>query len=253
MTSTLTPPQAADPALRPGAGAMLGTNFDDVAAEYDESLPGYVVAHYLAKRLSFIQQHTRPGKALDVGCGTGQLARRVAAAGYDVTGLDPSRGMLSVMQRSDQGVAGVTGSGMSLPFASETFDLTYCIAVMHHVAAPERVRRTLTEMARVTKPGGHILVWDHNPLNPYWPFLMRRVPQDTGDERLIPEQEIIDGLTAGGAGVVLAQPLGLVPDFTPHRLLPVVANAEALVERVPLLNRLCAHNVVLAMKERPAS
>lgn len=228
---------------------MIGTNFDDVAAAYDESLPSYVVEHYLKKRLAFIQDHTSPGKTLDVGCGTGQLAHRVATAEYDVIGLDPSRGMLDVMQRSSAKAAGVEGSGMALPFASNTFDLCYCVAVLHHVAEPDRVRQTLIEMARVTKPGGYILIWDHNPRNPYWPFLMRRVPQDTGEERLIPEAEIIAGLRAGGARTVLSRPLGLVPDFTPQRLLPLVARAEAVVERIPLLNRLCAHNVVLAVKE----
>lgn len=233
--------------------AMIGTNFDEVAADYDESLPSYVVEHYLKKRLTFIQEHNRPGKTLDVGCGTGQLANRVAKAGYDVVGLDPSRGMLGVMRRADASPAGVTGSGMALPFPDGTFDLTYCIAVMHHVAEPERVHATLTEMARVTKPGGHILVWDHNPRNPYWPYLMCRVPQDTGEERLIPESEILDGLKAGGARILLSQPLGLMPDFTPRWLLPVVARAEAVVERVPVLNRLCAHNVVLAVKEAAAS
>ena len=38
-----------------------------------------------------------------------------------------------------------------------------------------------------TRPGGRVLVWDHNPRNPYWGRLMARVPQDTGEERLIPE------------------------------------------------------------------
>lgn len=242
--------EPADVEQRPQAGgAMIGTNFDDVAAAYDDSLPDFVVEHYLAKRLAFIQQHTPQGRSLDVGCGTGQLAGRVAGAGYDVTGLDPSRGMLGVMQRSNRAVAGVTGSGMTLPFADDTFELTYCVAVMHHVAESDRVRRTLQEMVRVTKPGGHVLVWDHNPRNPYWPYLMRRVPQDTGEERLIPEQEVVAGLKAGGARTVLTQPLGLVPDFTPRPLLATMATIETVVERVPLLNRLCAHNVVLAVKE----
>ena len=43
-------------------------------------------------------------------------------------------------------------------------------------------------MVRVARPGGRILVWDHNPRNPYWGRLMARVPQDTGEERLIPER-----------------------------------------------------------------
>jgi hypothetical protein len=103
-------------------------------------------------------------------------------------------------------------------------------------------------MVRVTRPGGRVLVWDHNPRNPYWGRLMARVPQDTGEERLIPESEVLAGLSAGGAQIVEALQLGLVPDFVPRRLLPVAAAAEHGVERTPLLRRLAAHNVVLATK-----
>jgi SAM-dependent methyltransferase len=225
------------------------TDFDAVAAVYDESLPAHVVAHYLDKRLAFIRQHVPPGPALDVGCGTGLLAERLADAGYDVVGLDPSRGMLRQLHRRRPDVPGVAASGTDIPFADETFALTYCIAVMHHVAAPEAVLQTLREMARVTRPGGHVLIWDHNPRNPYWPLLMKRVPQDTGAERLIPTEEIVAGLEAGGARPVLIRQTGFVPDFAPRRLLPVAAAAERVVEAAPVVNRLCAHNVVLAVKD----
>ncbi|MGH2557722.1 MAG: class I SAM-dependent methyltransferase [Thermomicrobiales bacterium] len=224
------------------------TDFDAVAPVYDESLPAHVVAHYLTKRFDFIRQHVPPGPALDVGCGTGLLAERLADAGYAVVGLDPSRGMLRQLHGRRPDVPGVAAGGTALPFADETFALTYCIAVMHHVAAPEAVRRTLTEMARVTRPGGRILIWDHNPRNPYWPRLMKRVPQDTGAERLIPTAEIVAGLEAGGARPVLIRQTGFVPDFAPHRLLGVAAAAERVVEAMPFVNRLCAHNVVLAIK-----
>jgi SAM-dependent methyltransferase len=225
------------------------TDFDAIAEKYDDSLPAHVIEHYLRKRLAFIQRYTEPGRTLDLGCGTGLLAERVAAAGYTVTGLDPSRNMLRHLRHRRPDVATVTGGGEALPFADGSFDLTYCIAVMHHVAEPDAVRRTLGEMARVTRPGGHVLVWDHNPRNPYWPYLMRRVPQDSGAERLIPEDEIIAGLRAGGARPLLTAQLGLVPDFTPRPLLGLAARGERVIEAVPGLRRLCAHNVVLAVKD----
>ncbi len=49
-------------------------------------------------------------------------------------------------------------------------------------------------MVRVAKPVGRVLIWDHNPRNPYWRLLMARVPQDTGEERLIGVTELLDGL-----------------------------------------------------------
>ena len=230
------------------AGANGQTDFDAVADEYDHSLPEHVVEHYLAKRVGFIRQYVAPGRTLDVGCGTGVLAERLAREGYDVTGVDPFRGMLGYMKARAPQLNAVHALGQHLPFADGTFDLTYCVAVMHHVADPTDVRNTLMEMVRVTRPGGYVLVWDHNPRNPYWPILMNRVPQDTGAERLIPEEEIVSGLKAGGATPVIIRPLGLMPDFTPKPLTNVVARAEEVVERVPLVSRLCAHNVILAAK-----
>lgn len=224
------------------------TDFDSVADAYDESLPLHVMDHYLEKRSGYIRKNIAPGKIVDVGCGTGVLAARLSDDGYDVTGVDPFRGMLKYVKQRRPDLNAVHAFGEHLPFADNSFDLSYCVAVMHHVAAPEAVRATLLEMVRVVKPGGHILIWDHNPRNPYWPILMKRVPQDTGAERLIPEHEILDGFEAGGARVIDNRALGFVPDFTPRPLLKAVITAEGVVERVPLLNRLCAHNVILAVK-----
>ena len=236
------------PGCAPTKGAHGQTDFDAIADEYDASLPPHVVEHYLAKRVAFIRQYVPPGSALDVGCGTGVVAERLSREGYDVVGVDPFRGMLRYVRQRRPDLLAVAASGEHLPFADDTFDLVYCIAVMHHVADPDAVRQTLLEMTRVAKPGGHVLVWDHNPRNPYWPIIMRRVPQDTGAERLIPEWEVLDGLAAGGARPIVAQPLGLMPDFTPRALTGAVARLERFVERVPVLNRLCAHNVILAVK-----
>ncbi len=225
------------------------TDFDSVADAYDDSLPVHVMDHYLAKRVAFIRQHVPPGKALDVGCGTGVLAAKLSDEGYAVTGVDPFRGMLNYVKQRKQDMNAVHAFGEHLPFADNSFDLTYCVAVMHHVAEEQAVRETVLEMARVTRPGGHVLIWDHNPRNPYWPILMKRVPQDTGAERLIPEQEFLSGLVAGGARPVVVKPLGFVPDFTPKPLTGAAIRAESVVERIPVVNRLCAHNVILAVKQ----
>jgi SAM-dependent methyltransferase len=227
---------------------MSTSHFDQIATAYDQSLPGHVVEHYLSKRTSFVLEHCPRGQVLDVGCGTGLLATRLAGAGYEVTGIDPSEGMLDVLRARTPEVDGVRGSGTALPFADDTFDLVLSVAVMHHIADPGEVRRALREMVRVAKPSGRILVWDHNPRNPYWKSLMARVPQDTGDERLIGEHELVTGLEESGADILASPQLGLVPDFTPERALGLAAAAERAAERIPLLRRLCAHNVILAAK-----
>ena len=77
---------------------------------------------------------------------------------------------------------------------------------------------------------------------------MARVPQDTGDERLIPEPELLGGLRAAGAEILASRQLGMVPDFTPPTLLRAAAPSSAR----PRAPRSCAasgaHNVILAAK-----
>jgi ubiquinone/menaquinone biosynthesis C-methylase UbiE len=227
---------------------MSDSNFDRIADRYDDSLPAHVVDHYLEKRARFVIAHCPRGTALDVGCGTGALAARLADAGYEMTGVDPSDGMLRVLEQRRAKVRGMKGSGTALEFPDDSFDLVYCVAVMHHIAAADDVRRTLAEMVRVAKPGGRVLIWDHNPRNPYWRLLMARVPQDTGEERLIGVDELLRGLSQAGAEPVLVERLGMVPDFTPRGLLGAASTLERAAERMPLVRAICAHNVVLASK-----
>jgi SAM-dependent methyltransferase len=230
---------------------MSASHFDRIAEDYDEALPAHVVEHYLGKRVAYVLAHCPRGRALDVGCGTGALAARLATTGYATVGIDPSEGMLDVLRRRAPAVRAVGGSGSSLPFGDDSFDVVVSVAVMHHIAAADDVRATLREMVRVARPSGRVLVWDHNPRNPYWGRIMARVPQDTGEERLIDEEELIDGLRAGGAEILSSRQLGLVPDFVPASLLPAAAAAERAIERTPLVRRLCAHNVILAAKAEP--
>lgn len=222
--------------------------YDQVAHEYDEVFAGHVTRHYLEKRLAMVRRLLPSrGHLLDVGCGTGALATTLVARGYTVSGADVSPGMLR--KARDRGLAAAVASfSTALPFADHTFDLALTVATFHHLDTPLRVALTVLEMARVVRPGGFVLVWDHNPLNPYWPIIMRRVPQDTGEERLVPLGELIADVKAAGLRVVLAERLGLIPDFVPRLLMPLARTAERVVERTPVLSLLAAHNVVVAQK-----
>lgn len=222
------------------------SHFDDIAEEYDRTLPEHIQEHYRRKRVATIAPLLNGGLGLDVGCGTGRLMEALSGYGK-VTGIDGSPGMLQVLKQAGRGEA-VAAQSWMLPFADGTFDVTYCVAVLHHVADPVLVRKTIQEMARVTRPGGKVVIWDHNPRNPYWPLLMARCPQDTGDERLIPEEEILLALEDCGLSSVTSRQTGFVPEFVPKWLMPAARALEWLVERVPLLQVLCAHNVIVATK-----
>jgi SAM-dependent methyltransferase len=218
-------------------------HFDVVAEEYDETVAEHVMAHLTARRVSLARSIASGGRVLDVGCGTGRFLESLPD-GYERVGVDPSASMLE--RARERGIDAVQASGGKLPFEDGSFDLVTTFAVLHHLIDRELVRATLREMVRVTRPGGGVLVWDHNPLNPYWPVIMRRLPQDQGDERLVPARLILDTLRGAGVRELRLRRLTFTPEFTPRRALPAVARIERVLERIPVINAVAAHNVVVA-------
>jgi ubiquinone/menaquinone biosynthesis C-methylase UbiE len=97
-------------------------------------------------------------RALDVGTGAGALAFALAPLVREVVGLDPVPELLDLAR--ERGLANtqfVEGDGTALPFPDGVFDLTGTHRTLHHVTHPERV---VAEIARVTRPGGRVLVVD---------------------------------------------------------------------------------------------
>ena len=96
-------------------------------------------------------------RILDLGCGTGELTRALAAAGLRVAGCDISRQMLLRAPRDRGGCAGwvqLASGWRRLPFASAAFDVVVAASVLEYVAEPAAV---LCECARVLRPGGVVL------------------------------------------------------------------------------------------------
>lgn len=89
---------------------------------------------------------------LDLGCGDGQLTRRIAATGARVTGVDASPEML-VAARS-RGIDAREASAESLPFADGSFDAVFSNAVLHWVRGQDAM---MAEVRRVLKPNGRFV------------------------------------------------------------------------------------------------
>src|SRR5258708_34544517 len=189
-----------------------------VAHEYDDVFPRHVAEHYIDKRTGLIKELLpMGGLVLDVGCGTGQLGSAIASQGFDVFGVDLSASM--VARARERGLAGTfAGITTALPFAADSFDLALTRATLHHLETPERVATTVQEMGRVVKHRGFVVLWDHNPANPYWPILMNRVPQDSSDERLWPLAELRRDIRQADLEPYRVFRSGFTPDFLPPAL-----------------------------------
>ncbi|HWQ14786.1 MAG TPA: methyltransferase domain-containing protein [Roseiflexaceae bacterium] len=238
----------------PGVGQSIRSthNFDDIAAStYDESIPAHVMDHLTRRRVALIQRVSQRGMVLDVGCGTGRLLSQLPATAYERHGIDVSLGMIRQARRRDARLHCLQASATSIPYEDGTFDVVFSAAVLHHIAEPRAVAQAIGEMVRVTRAGGTTIIWDHNPLNPYWPIIMRRVPQDIGEERLISRREIGAALRALAPHYRLRiqwRQMTFIPDFAPVWSLPGLALLEAVLEQLPIIRRISGHNVAIVTK-----
>jgi ubiquinone/menaquinone biosynthesis C-methylase UbiE len=99
---------------------------------------------------------------LDVGAGTGHLARALAAHVHHVVALDLTLAMLQTGPTAarDAGFENVlfqVGDAAALPFLKESFDLVVSRFALHHFKEP---RRQLEEMCRVCRREGHVVIID---------------------------------------------------------------------------------------------
>ena len=94
---------------------------------------------------------------LDVGCGVGGPARRLAElVGCRVVGLDVVREVLrSAARRPGPRVSYVAGSAAAVPFRSGSIDQAWALGVVAHVVDPEQMA---AELRRVLRPGGAVAV-----------------------------------------------------------------------------------------------
>jgi ubiquinone/menaquinone biosynthesis C-methylase UbiE len=104
------------------------------------------------------------GRILDLGCGTGEDTRRLAALVGPTgaaLGVDASEAMIGVARRRTEGTGLPAtfqlGDAAALDFLDAAFDATRCERLLVHMPEPATV---LAEMVRVTRPGGRVVVID---------------------------------------------------------------------------------------------
>lgn len=156
---------------------------DGLARLYDEPTP---LGDLYRTRMQHILELVagRRGRLLDAGCGTGQmlgLLRDVAGDRFALTGLDRSAAAIDIARGTvgaDGGAQLVVGRIEELPFPTASFDVALAMGSLEYVADLDR---SLGELARVTAPGGLVVVTMQNPLSPYraweravWTAVQRR-------------------------------------------------------------------------------
>ena len=110
--------------------------------------------------LDLVRRYGAGKDVFEAGCGTGLLLREAAGFARSAVGLDLSRGMLAPARA--RGLTVVQGSLTDVPLPSASFDLVYSMKVLAHV---QPIERAVAELARLVRPGGHLLLEFYNPFS----------------------------------------------------------------------------------------
>jgi demethylmenaquinone methyltransferase / 2-methoxy-6-polyprenyl-1,4-benzoquinol methylase len=145
----------------PASGTLPDTQvkamFDRIARVYDRmnSVMTAGMHHRWRERAADLARVGPGSTALDVATGTGDLAVELARRGAEVTGMDFAPAMLELARKKAPGLAFEEGDALELRYADGSFD---AVTVGFGARNFSDLDRGLAEMARVTKPGGRVVV-----------------------------------------------------------------------------------------------
>ena len=145
----------------PGSGTLPETQvramFDRIARVYDvmNSVMTAGMHHRWRQRAADLAAVGPGSTALDVATGTGDLAIELARRGAEVTATDFAPAMLEIARRKAPGLTFEEGDALALGYPDDHFD---AVTVGFGARNFADLERGLAEMARVTKPGGHVVV-----------------------------------------------------------------------------------------------
>ena len=216
------------------------------------------------------------GRVLDIGCGWGYNLFLLGSIGFDPVGIDIVSNDFLAAQRiadaNDTALHLTQADASELPFEDGSFDAVTSVETFEHIYARDRVR-AVREIIRVLKPGGilsmstpnfYSLVERGKRLLVRVPFLKRLFPPmcyPAGEisktayhpysyHLPVRRPELVDLLTENGFEGVETRTIIFVWKNVPDFLFPFARCMEAVLERLPVLNRLGSTLVMTARKPR---
>ncbi len=164
-------------------------HFEREGADQETLQQGLVDAAYYRRKIVALLPE-RPGVTVDLGCGSGELARLLAEHTSQLVCVDQSPNMLDLAREQCPLADFRIGSVEHLPLSEAEADTVVSSMVLHHLPDPDG---SVREIARVLKPGGRLILADlhsHNleimrtRLADFWlgfePALLRSMVENAG-------------------------------------------------------------------------
>jgi ubiquinone/menaquinone biosynthesis C-methylase UbiE len=160
--------------------SAVARHYDKLAASYSQLYEGQSrMAHFYnvrRRRVIELLKDVAGKRVLEVGCATGQMVESLIARNNEYCGIDISSGMIAQCQKKFSHLANVhfaVGDTRNLGFPDCSFECALCLGMLEYV--PDE-RTTISELARVLKPDGTLILSGLNTWSPYnaWDRLVYR-------------------------------------------------------------------------------
>ena len=157
--------------------------------------PSEYFAAYKARYISRLCQPVKIERVLDYGCGVGSLAEQIKVhlPRAKVDGYDPSQESVNCIS---QALLGQGSFRCELDLLQGGYDMIVISNVLHHVR-PESRLAVFSQILQMLTPGGRVVIFEHNPINPLTRWAVSQCVFD-GDAILLHSSEVKNFLRRAG-------------------------------------------------------
>ncbi|KAJ2717961.1 tRNA methyltransferase, has a role in tRNA modification [Coemansia sp. Benny D115] len=135
----------------------------DKEAQYVHAVYNEIAGHFSDTRFKpwpVVDRYLRSldvgSVGIDVGCGNGKYLR-VRTGDIFMMGADRSESLVDICR--ERQLECLVADGLGLPYRSNAFDFAISIAVIHHFSSAERRLQAVSELLRIVRPGGTVLIF----------------------------------------------------------------------------------------------
>lgn len=211
------------------------------------------VVEWAAIRKAFNISPKTHKKIADLGCGAGHHAVRFLIEGFHVTGIDTSNSSLEILKERAKAEGKeknlrVVMNDLSKPLFNQEFDAGYTISTYMSLPNDRKERlKILKNFIKGIKIGGKFFMMEPNPYDPLYLFFLPIVYKENWREGLniinSTKKIIYNDLHEAGVEKLSCVPYGFLPTSWVTTV-KQVANFNEMFNKIPLINKMCAFNMI---------
>ena len=132
-------------------------DYDKIAEKFSDT------RDYLPHDINFLKKYTpNQAKILDLGCGNGRLCEIFPKSEFKYLGIDPSQELIKIAKKRYPDQNFQICAPFSLTFSANSFDIIYCLAVLHHIPSEQYRYKFIKQVYNILKKDGVCVftVWD---------------------------------------------------------------------------------------------